>query len=51
MYSGEYLFKGKTRCEVFSYVTKTSGKDCGPQMHLIKESEIQKPVYNNILRN
>ena len=51
IYSGEYLFKEKTRCEVFSYVTKTSEKGCRPQTHLIKKSEVQKPVYNNILRN
>jgi hypothetical protein len=48
---GEHLFKEKTECEIFSYVTKTNGKGCRPQMHLIKESEVQKPVYYNILRN
>jgi hypothetical protein len=51
MYFRQYLFEQKTKCEIFSYVTKTCGKDCRPHMHLIKESEIQTPVYNNILRN
>lgn len=48
---GDYLFKGKTKCEIFSYVTETNGKSFRPQMHSIKESEVQKPVYNDILRN
>jgi hypothetical protein len=51
MYFGENLFKEETKCELFSYVTYTNGKGCRTQMHLIKESEVQNPVYNNILRN
>jgi hypothetical protein len=40
MYFGEYLFKEKTKYEIFSYVIKNNEKGCRPQMRLIKESEV-----------
>jgi hypothetical protein len=51
MYFGEYLIKENTKWEMFLYFTKSNGKGSRPQTLLIKELEVQKSVYNNILRN
>jgi hypothetical protein len=51
MYFGENLIKEKTKWEIVWFVTKASGKACRPHMHLSKESQIHRSVYNNILRN